>query len=352
MVPALPARVVPAADGRGTRRTPLAPHGFTLVELLVVITIIGILIALLLPAVQSAREAARRLQCQNHLKQLGLAMLQHHEAFSRFPSGGWGYLWVGEPDRGTGKDQPGGWAYNILDYIEQSALRNAGAGLPDSDRTDAIIQRCKTPLGMFICPTRRRAVAYYDGHANYRTVADSPLRIDLGARTDYAVNAGDTAQTWVPGPSDVHQGEDEAWWQQQQNTYQWAATYTGICYQRSEVSLARVRDGASNTYLIGEKYLSPDRYADGGDGADNENIYVGFNNDHHRSAYPGYPRPAQDRPGYGGFGYDGFGSAHPGGFNIVLCDGSVRSIRYAIEPDIHAKLANRRDGQVIDASKL
>ena len=91
--------------------------GFTLVELLVVITIIGILIALLLPAVQAAREAVRIVQCQNHIKQLSLGCLDHESATGRFPTGGWGWAWTGDPDRGTDWRQPGGWIYNVLPDI-------------------------------------------------------------------------------------------------------------------------------------------------------------------------------------------------------------------------------------------
>ena len=105
------------------------PRGFTLVELLVVIAIIGILIALLLPAIQAAREAARRSQCKNNLKQMGLAAQNHLSTQKCFPSGGWGFLWVGDPDRGYGSNQPGGWQYSILPFIDQRQIREIGKGL-------------------------------------------------------------------------------------------------------------------------------------------------------------------------------------------------------------------------------
>src|SRR5215211_6488872 len=105
---------------------------FTLVELLVVIAIIGILVALLLPAIQAAREAARRATCTNQLKQIALAWHLHHDAHKFFPSGGWGYYYVGDPDRGSGAKQPGGWAYSCLPYLEETAVYQLGAGIAGS----------------------------------------------------------------------------------------------------------------------------------------------------------------------------------------------------------------------------
>ena len=92
-------------------------RGFTLVELLVVIAIIALLMSLLFPAVQAVRESARRAQCANNVTQMAKASLGHEATQGFFPSGGWGYFWVGDPDRGFGKGQPGGWLYSCLPYM-------------------------------------------------------------------------------------------------------------------------------------------------------------------------------------------------------------------------------------------
>ena len=135
-------------------------RGFTLIELLVVIAIIAMLVTLLLPAVQAAREAARRTQCINHLKQIGLGSLNHESAHGFLPSGGWGFGWIGDPDRGYGLRQPGGWMYNILAFIEQGDLHDIGKGLPQKQKELALGQQlATTPVSFYSCPSRRDAIA-------------------------------------------------------------------------------------------------------------------------------------------------------------------------------------------------
>src|SRR5947209_1376820 len=139
---------------------PLRPAkrvGFTLIELLVVIAIIAILIALLIPAVQKVREASNRSTCQNNLKQMGLAIHSCADISKALPSGGWGWSWVGVPSRGTGPDQPGGWTYNILPFMEQDAIRKIGLGKLGQALATDMTQGFQTPMPMFACPTRRTA---------------------------------------------------------------------------------------------------------------------------------------------------------------------------------------------------
>ena len=322
------------------RRNP--GHAFTLVELLVVIAIIGILIGLLLPAVQAAREAGRRTQCKNNLKQLGVAMLTHHEANNFFPSGGWGWYLVGDPDRGTGPNQPGGWCYTLLPYLDQQPLYQMGAGMTDAQKMAVNATRIATPLPVFNCPTRRRTVIEV-------STSDAPYNSNpapYAAKTDFAANSGYPSPYYpysTQGPSSIALGDQ---WTAQNNWPNLSGICQGICYLRSQVTVAMIHDGVANTYMIGEKYLNPDKYFNGTDPADNESLYSGYNNDTNRSGN-GW-QPLQDRSGV--TNPDTFGSAHVGSFNMVLCDGSLHAISYSIDAETHRRLSCINDGLPVDAT--
>src|SRR5438876_2072431 len=163
-----------------------ARSGFTLIELLVVIAIIAILIGLLVPAVQKVREAAARTQCQNNLKQIGLAAHNHHDSLRALPHGGvyWSYapdyLSPGQP--ATGKGQSAGWMFQILPYLEQDAIWKGGGGTTitacQSNAIGAVI-----PL--YFCPSRRRPMAYNNTGGNW-------------------VNANNSALSGANGPGALH----------------------------------------------------------------------------------------------------------------------------------------------------
>src|SRR5687767_5884988 len=136
----------------------------TLVELLVVIAIIGMLIAMLLPAVQAAREAARSASCKNNLKQQALGVILHHDVQGFYPTGGWGWDWAGDSDRGFGLDQPGAWIFNVLPFIEQEALHDSASDGQPGIITPLQMARagelCRTPLPVFNCASRRALHAF------------------------------------------------------------------------------------------------------------------------------------------------------------------------------------------------
>jgi prepilin-type N-terminal cleavage/methylation domain-containing protein/prepilin-type processing-associated H-X9-DG protein len=304
--------------------------GFTLVELLVVITIIGILIALLLPAVQAAREAARRMQCTNNLKQLSLGALTHEQAHGWFPAGGFcddGQFKAADPDKGFGQGRYNGWFFNTLPYIEQQSLHDLGAGLSDSAKKPLFAQREQTLLPVTNCPSRRslKTRPVYPGRT---WVNCDPFT--NSAKGDYAANAG------------TNQNPELDYY-----TPNEPSKNTGICFYKSLVRVADVTDGLSNTYLAGEKSLNPDYYETAQSGGDDDTMYVGCNADTVRSTHASYTL-TQDQPGLE-TGYQ-FGSAHSGAFNMAFCDGSVQAISYSINKDVHANLGNRKDGAVIDGN--
>jgi type II secretory pathway pseudopilin PulG len=298
----------------------------------VVIAIIGVLVALLLPAVQAAREAARRGQCQNNLKQLALACLNHHDAMQHFPSAGWGFRWGGDADRGSGLKQPGSWAYSLLPFAEMQAIHALGSdGQPDSvtpAQRDGSAQRTLTPVSFFNCPSRRPAKLYarHDVvNPQHPELNTNPALISQMVRSDYAGNAG---------------GVPNAQWGS--NPTSWNANFTppapaadiqnllGVFHTGSEVKISQIPDGTSNTYLIGEKYIPILAYEDGSDYTDGESAYSGNNDDVLRTTVL---EPLPDLPDT--YRQQRFGSAHPAVFYVALCDGSVRPIEYEIDPQIH-----------------
>ncbi len=303
---------------------------FTLVELLVVIAIIGILVGLLLPAVQAARESARMAHCKNNVKQIAFACLLHESTHRHFPAAGWNYRFAGDPDKGFGKDQPGGWHFNILPFIEQAALRELGSGGTDAQRRETGKQICGTVVKTFICPSRGKGTPIPYTVAS--TYAFSNInRPEAFARSDYAANGGNKITGWCNYNTTDH---------------------TGIVYSRTGIRREEILDGQSNTYLIGERYINPDFYENGGSSGNDQGWVVGHDFDAFRctdyratdlvtsSNYA----PRRDRAGINV--REMFGSAHQI-FHMARCDGSVQAVSYNIAPQTHYYLGHRQDGQAI-----
>lgn len=323
-------------------------RGFTFIELLVVIGIIAILVALLIPAVQSTREAARRMECRNNLKQIGLALHGYHDTVQCFPPG---YLTTDSlyPNRRlTGLNPGAGWAWGafILPYMEHRSLYEAanfdfsfGSAYTDDTRGFLGFFANKTVMrasvSIFLCPSGGGSEGPLDFGCSGTHVANAPGQ--------YVASAGwmDTSQPPIQG--------------------------TGLLYPDSRVRIAEVVDGTSSTLMIGERSRNlADAAWPGVLGLDYTPPPLCTKRSWPVESCVGLMFLLMGRSGpssdiLGGTiiegnamnrqaGADGFASLHPGGCLFLFADGSVHFVKETQAPRIFQALSSRNGGEVFGYS--
>jgi prepilin-type N-terminal cleavage/methylation domain-containing protein len=350
------------ADQEGIMETPArgsVSRGFTLVELLVVIAIIGVLVALLLPAIQAAREAARVTDCKNRLRQIGLAMQNHTEALKVFPTGGihpWPMIErysSGSKPFSAGK-QGLSWAFQLLPYLEQNAVHNL----------TTTTQLEQTPVPLYFCPSRRgptQNTVWRTWLIDYAGVVPIPEPSTIGRTWEALLrnraacrleeffwgNAG--IHTPVPG-SRVARFHDFWGVIVRSSYYVSSPTNAEELGYHPPVGFNHIEDGASNTLVVSEKRSRPSLYSGVDDWYEDKGWADGWDPDVMRSA--GCQVAADSEMlGFGAthdnreFGFY-LGSAHPSGINAVFADASVHSFSYDIEVLTVNRLAHRSDGEI------
>jgi len=322
-----------------TRRRFRPIQGFTLVELLVVIAIIGVLIALLLPAVQQAREAARRMQCSNHLKQIGLAIHNYHDTHKVFPCASvvQGSTW------GQVHDSHKGSPYvKILPYLEQNALYQSCnftgdtvsvSVTPDGDKVSTVI------IDTIICPSDDHPGQWKDG-ASINTGSNGEDR----ALTNYSFSMGSQANSPC-GTHNDYFGNGPVVRADTLNANEISGVFSHWAWA---ARMRDITDGLTNTIALGE--IRPKCAMHTRDGWMGINsVYTGTGvaiNFNTCEGEPGTGSGCNQHTGQWGAS-QGFKSRHPGGAMFLLCDGSVHFLSETLDMVTYQALGDRRDGQVV-----
>jgi prepilin-type N-terminal cleavage/methylation domain-containing protein len=327
-----------------------APKGFTLVELLVVIAIIGVLVALLLPAIQAAREAARRTQCQNQMRQIGIALQNHHDVKKQLPAGG---FW----DHKNYPDTPAihsgwGWLPKTLPYIEQSQLyAQVDFKLAPADKNDsnnrALIQ---TDVPGLLCPSNSFRGETTDNEGYYPT--KSPIQPQV-AEADYAASNGDYRNLGGTGDGLDHTADNDADgkpdWPSEGNV--WVTSYGPKYPSRGVINrygwaakFKEIPDGLSNTFAVGECI---------GAWCMAQNVWtqswsttarpINHRNEYYSASSQNWP--TVDNPQWSDSIV--FRSLHPGGAHFIMCDASVHFVSENIDHVSYKAMASREGGETI-----
>ncbi len=324
-------------------RLPARPRAFTLIELLVVIAIIGVLVALLLPAVQAAREAARRTQCANNLKQIGLGINLYHEALKVFPVGGYG----GSLPTIAVATTPGtkaklicSWGQSILPYMEQVNLYN-GINQDVWYIQPQNSTAGQTILSVFICPTNQNA-------SLTRPNGDNSTALPQYARNDYSGNYGERSLRCFPATSCQDNYADQG---------DKSGVPRGMTLTNSSppIPVAAVIDGATYTIFAGEAHEAMFGYWIGHKNFMDQSAPISARNGQVPGTVWASCQVAKTSPFLGKIGCDlsqEFASYHNGGAFFVFVDGTVRFLKASTDPKTLAALLSRRGKEIINADAL